>query len=159
MVIMTWTPFKGASNSRAPITITCSCGVTYATSHAKEYVRYQSARRKGTPDLSGLCEKCWRAKQQEFSRDSLRSKYGVDNVSLIPAVHQKKIDTCLRNHGVSFPMQASSVKSKSEDTCLKKFGRRHVFAGAAGLALAKQGSIAKLGRENVFQGPEGAANA
>lgn len=157
MVAMTWTPFKGASNSRATITITCSCGVTYVTSHAKEYVRYQSARRKGTPDLSGLCEKCWRAKQQEFSRDSLKSKYGVDNVSKIPEVHQKKIDTCRRNHGVDFPMQATTVQAKNEEACLKRYGRRNVFAGSQGTALAKQGMLSKFGRENIFQGAEGAA--
>lgn len=49
-------------------------------------------------------------------------KYGVENVSQIQSIKQKKIETCLKNFGVEHPMQSSVVMDKSKKTIMKLYG-------------------------------------
>jgi hypothetical protein len=49
----------------------------------------------------------------------IREKYGVNNVSQIEKIKEKKKETCLKNHGVSFGF---SDQEKNKKTCLEKYG-------------------------------------
>jgi hypothetical protein len=55
-------------------------------------------------------------------QENLVKKYGVTNISQIPAVKAKKQETCLKNFGTNWPMQSSIVKNKSAQTLLSKYG-------------------------------------
>jgi hypothetical protein len=53
---------------------------------------------------------------------NLIKKYGVTNISQIPAVKVKKQETCLKNFGTNWPMQSPVVRNKSLQTLLSKYG-------------------------------------
>ena len=46
----------------------------------------------------------------EKTKNTLLRKYGVDNVSKISWVQNKKEETCLRNYGVRFPAQSAEIE-------------------------------------------------
>jgi len=54
--------------------------------------------------------------------NSIRSKYGVSNISQIDSVKEKKQKTCLSNFGVKWPMQSAEVMEKSISTVIEKYG-------------------------------------
>jgi hypothetical protein len=58
----------------------------------------------------------------EARKQGVRSKYGVDNISQIQAVKDKKIATCLSNYGVENPNQSSIIRQKAEATNLDRYG-------------------------------------
>ena len=53
---------------------------------------------------------------------TLNKKYGLDNVSQIPEIKNKKIKTSLINFGVEHPTQSEIIKNKTKETCIKKYG-------------------------------------
>ena len=55
-------------------------------------------------------------------QETIMSKYGVDNISQLAYVKEKKIQTCLENFGVMFPMQSKEVMIKSVKTLMEKYG-------------------------------------
>lgn len=55
-------------------------------------------------------------------KKTLLDRYGVENISQVPEVRDKKIETCRKNFGVDFPMQSPKVREKSKQVCLKKYG-------------------------------------
>lgn len=60
--------------------------------------------------------------QKEKIKKKLIEKYGVENVSQIPEVKQKKKDTCRKNFGVEWPMQSQIIRDKSKQTILDLYG-------------------------------------
>ena len=55
-------------------------------------------------------------------KNSIESKYRVQNVSQIPEVKRKKQETCYKNFGVFWPMQSEAVRAKSVKTLTEKYG-------------------------------------
>jgi hypothetical protein len=55
---------------------------------------------------------------------TLKEKYGekIVNVSQIEEVKVKKQKTCLKNHGVNWPMQSKEILNKSKSKVLLKYG-------------------------------------
>lgn len=52
---------------------------------------------------------------------TVKEKYGVDNISFIPEIQQKKENTCLKHYGVKYPTQAQSVLEKIKETNRKLY--------------------------------------
>lgn len=55
----------------------------------------------------------------------MQEKYNVNNVSQLNAVKRKKIETCTKNFGVSYPMQSDVVLAKSRKTMYNTYGVEH----------------------------------
>lgn len=53
----------------------------------------------------------------------IKHKYGVDNISQLKSVKEKKMKTCQLNHGVPWPMQAKEVMDKSKKTLIDRYGQ------------------------------------
>ena len=53
-------------------------------------------------------------------------KYGVENVSQLNEIKEKKIKTTLSHYGVEHHMQNLEIFNKSKQTCLEKYGVEHV---------------------------------
>lgn len=56
------------------------------------------------------------------NKDTLMSKYGVDNISKLEWVKEKKIETSLANYGTKHTLQSEIIKDKIKNTCLEKYG-------------------------------------
>ena len=57
------------------------------------------------------------------SVESIISRYGVNNVSKLDTVKDKKKKTCLKNHGVEYYLKKQDIK---EDNVFKKYGVKNV---------------------------------
>ena len=55
-------------------------------------------------------------------RQTLLTKYGVENVSQIEEVKKKKVETTRKNLGVDNPFRSEEVKKKIRETLIQKFG-------------------------------------
>lgn len=55
-------------------------------------------------------------------KNKLIKKYGVDNISKLEEIKNKKIETCLKNNGVEHPMQSKIILKKSKNTVFKLYG-------------------------------------
>ena len=49
-------------------------------------------------------------------------KYGVDNISKLNSIKDKKKETCLKNWGVDCNFKSDITKEKKKETCLKNWG-------------------------------------
>ena len=49
-------------------------------------------------------------------------RYGVDNPSQNEEIHNKKIQTSIKNHGVECSFQKEEIRKKGKNTCINKYG-------------------------------------
>lgn len=63
---------------------------------------------------------------KQRKKDTALSNYGVENISQSEEIKQKKINTTLKNFGVSFPQQSEEVKAKSKTSYQEKYGVDHI---------------------------------
>ena len=54
-------------------------------------------------------------------KKTCEERYGVSNISLIPEVQEKKIQTCLKHFDVKYPMQSNVVINKVKETNQKLY--------------------------------------
>lgn len=54
------------------------------------------------------------------------SKYGVENISQLNTIKQKKKDTCVKHYGVEYPLQSAEIKNTYKHTCFEKYGVANV---------------------------------
>lgn len=52
----------------------------------------------------------------------IQEKYGVDNVSKLEEIKEKKSDTLEKNYGVRHTMRSEELRQKQHETLLKKYG-------------------------------------
>jgi hypothetical protein len=65
---------------------------------------------------------CSRKCAEQKNKDTILDKYGVDNISNMQIIKDKKIKTCLVNFGVEYPQQSNYIFNKSKKTKLEKYG-------------------------------------
>lgn len=58
----------------------------------------------------------------EKSRNTIKIKYGVDNISQAPEIKEKKKETCRRHFGVDFPFQSEEVIKTYKKNNIEKYG-------------------------------------
>ena len=104
-------------NSNIIIDFQCDyCGKIFKN----KYTNY--TRNLNTID-SVACHDCIGKKM----KDVINIRYGVDNISQIPDVKQKKINTCNQNFGCDYPMQSEEVLKKSKESMINNYGVEHNF--------------------------------
>ena len=61
-------------------------------------------------------------KNKQKTKNIFLKKYGVENISQLGWVKEKKINTCRENFGCDHPMQSPAVMEKSKQTLMKLYG-------------------------------------
>ena len=82
-----------------------------------------------------ICEKCKKVSKKRrvlikdrlicrncLTKESNLKKYGVENVSQLTSIKNKKAQTCLSHFGVSCSFQSNEVKEKIKKTNIERFG-------------------------------------
>lgn len=78
-------------------------------------------------------------------------KYGVDNVSKLEIIKNKKIETSLLHYNVDNPNKCDVVKEKIKQTNLERYGVESAMKNENTINKAKKTNLEKYGCENVFQ--------
>lgn len=106
---------KLPTNSNETILYKCDyCGGAFSK-------RYSDYNRNKSICVKDCCRSCVARKQKE----SCQTLYGVDNISFVKEIQDKKRETCRKNHGCDWPMQSESVRTKSEQTMIDRYGVSH----------------------------------
>lgn len=101
------------SNSGQKIEVRCDyCEIVKEIS----LCRYNINTNKGSK-LYACSRKC----AEKKNKNTIKTKYNVDNISQSIAVKNKKMETCLKNHGVNHPQQKKLIFEKSLKTKKEKY--------------------------------------
>lgn len=84
------------------------------------YKQYNLSTNNGN-DIYCCSQKCSRIK----NRRTLNEKYGVDNISKLNEIKEKKKQTCLLKHGVYYPQQSDKIREKSNITKFERYGDKN----------------------------------
>ena len=60
--------------------------------------------------------------RNELRKKTLQQKYGVDNISQLQEIKDKKEQTSLEHYGVKNVAQAQENKQKTKETCIDRYG-------------------------------------
>jgi hypothetical protein len=85
-------------------------------------------------------------------RYTTQQRFGVDNASQAPVIKQKKIDTCLANHGVMYPQQSEQILQKSCDAIMLKYGVKRPLQNKEIQEKMEQTNMERYGHRNIAQG-------
>ena len=78
-------------------------------------------------------------------------KYGVENISQLEKIKEKKKQTSLRNYGVEHPSQLEEIKEKVKKTNLEKYGVKHPSQLEEIKEKVKKNNLKKYGVEHPSQ--------
>lgn len=100
------------NGSHAKVKVICDyCGKELIKPY-KEYIANHD-------DVLGDC--CAQCKDIKFKQTCL-DKYGVNNVSKVKEIQNKRIQTFINKYGCKNPFQANECKEKTKQTWLEKYG-------------------------------------
>lgn len=78
-------------------------------------------------------------------------KYGVENISQLEGIKDKKKKTCLENYGVENPAQSKEIFNKIKETCLEKYGVESSNSTEDKKQAIRNTLINKYGVDNVMK--------
>ncbi len=134
------------------------CKNTFESSYDNYYTMINRKSSIDKYDGKSLCKKCTsiKCKQTILNKYGYKSytetdeykkiimdKYGVDNISQLQSVKDKKVKSAIDKYGVSYVFQAKEVKNKIKKTCISKYGvdnptkNRDIFEKAQSTAFKK----------------------
>lgn len=87
-------------------------------------------------------------------KETCLKKYGVDNISKLNDVKNKKIKTSLENWGVENPSQSNEIKNKKIKTSIINCGFEHPMQNKETQRKSKKTLLKKYGVENYTQTEE-----
>lgn len=93
------------------------------------------------------CKNCKGAKIKE----STLKKYGVENISQLDNVKQKKKETTLMHYGVESPLQSKDILNKLQNTCLDKYSVPCSFMNEEVRENHKKALLEKYGVDHVWK--------
>jgi len=97
---------------------------------------------------------CSRKCAEEKNKETIQKKYGVYNISQSSKIKEKKIKTCISNHGVEHPMMNKEIHEKALITKDKKYGDKNYN----NQNKFKKTSLEKYGVNHPMKNPEIAIN-
>jgi hypothetical protein len=90
----------------------------------------------------------------DLVRDIVVEKYGVENVSQLEWVKDKKKSTTLHHYGVENPFQSEEIKTKIKETNLEKYGADNFMKTDHGKTVFKNLMNEKYGVDNFSKTDE-----
>jgi len=84
-------------------------------------------------------------------KDTTIKNYGVEHNSQSQEIKNKKNQTCLNNFKVNYPTQSQEVKNKCKITCFKNYGVEHPSQSEILQQKGKDTSLVKFGTEYASQ--------
>lgn len=102
---------------------TCNAKITVACDYCgkQKQVRYCDYIKSYSKHNIYACSRC----RTNITKQTVKDRYGVDNISQIETVKSKKKETCFNNFGCEYPMQNEDIRNKSTETMLVKYGVKH----------------------------------
>lgn len=127
---------------------TCrSCSVKMGRKNVDEKSALEK-RRKTNQEKYGIDNPF---KNSDFVKNKVLEKYGVENISQLPSVKQKKKQTCLSHFGFENPLQVPEIQEKIRDTCLNKYGVSSASKSEGVKETVKKNNLEKFGVEYYTQ--------
>lgn len=108
-------------------------------------------------NYSFTCSKvCQKANVQTVVKrtSTIKQKYGVDNISQLSAVKEKKKETTLKNFGVEHPSQSEIVKNKQKQTSIERYGVEFALQNKKTREKIKKTVKDRYGVENISLIPQ-----
>jgi hypothetical protein len=127
-------------NSKTRINFICKCG----KENNKEFSWVYKKSKFN-------CIDCINKQKYETYKKTNLEKYGVDNLSKLQYIKDKKKETTLKNFGVEYPGQSLKVKEKAKITNLKKYGVECVLKNKQINEKIKETTMKKFGVEHNSQ--------
>ena len=84
-------------------------------------------------------------------KESNSKKYGVENVSQLESIKEKKKETLLEHYGVENPLQSKEILEKVQNTCMKKYGVHCSFMNQEVRNTFKQNMMNKYGVDHPWK--------
>jgi hypothetical protein len=100
------------------------------------------------------CNECSYLEKGNKARNTMILKYGVENVSQLNSIKEKKKETTLKNYGVEHNSQCQIIKDKKIKTCFKNNGVEHPQQSKIIYNKTKETCIKKYGFEHPQQNEE-----
>jgi len=117
-------------------------GIGLASSEIAKKVASTKEKRYGDSTFTNR-EKC---------KQTVRERYGVDNVYASKEVLEKKKQTYMEHYGVDNPLKSKEIREQIKQINIEKYGAENPTAFGTG--KFKQGMINKYGVENAYQIPK-----
>lgn len=116
--------------------------------HRMLYSRYT----KNIRSNNGMyyCNDCW----QQRLEQKIFETYGVTNVSYLPEIQNKKMETSMKNYGVPYPNMSEEFRKQCEDRREEKYGYRKIKISQESIQRRKQTCLERYGYANPLQVPE-----
>lgn len=115
-----------------------------------EKIRY-SKYTKNLKENNGFfyCKNCW-SKRLPLKIQEL---YGVDNISKLENIKDKKCQTLLKNYGAKYPLQSPEIRERIRNTCNQKYGTTNIAELDAVKEKRKKTNFEKYGHEEIARSP------
>jgi hypothetical protein len=82
-------------------------------------------------------------------KKSIQEKYGVDNISKLADVVEKRKQTCLKKFGVDNPIKCELIREKMAEHSLKKYGVQHPISSLLIKEKIKKSCLKKYGVDHI----------
>jgi uncharacterized protein YajQ (UPF0234 family) len=100
------------------------------------------------------CHNCSCIDKGNKARKTMKTRYGVENISQLEEIKNKKKETTLKNYGVEFPSQSDIIKNKVKATCLQKYNVEYPQQSEQIRNKSKQTCLNNYGVEHPSQSKE-----
>lgn len=128
--------------SHVAVDIECDyCGEIFS----KPYKAYLSSK-KSIAKIDA-CGKCIGQK----TRDGVFQKYGVNSISYLDSVQNKRAETNLKKYGVKSPLQNKDILNKVKKTNLKRYGVDSPLKNKEILKKVQDTNLVRYGFKSSFQ--------
>ena len=107
----------------------------------REYKDYLSKRQRSDTDV---CSNC----RGHKARMTTLLKYGVENISQLPEIKEKKREKSIEKFGTNCVLQSDIIKERIKNTVKEKYGTEYVSQAECVKEKAKQTSLLKYGCES-----------
>lgn len=84
-------------------------------------------------------------KNKKLHIDTIREKYGVDNIFNVDEFKEKSKVSCLIKYGTEYAIQSKEIKEKVANTCMKKYGAKNCFQSKEKIQKIKETNLERYG--------------
>lgn len=87
--------------------------------------KFEKGFRKMVENGGAYCKKCESKNRGKKAKETLMKTHGVEHVSQLQEVKDKKRESYMKHYGVENPSQSKELQDKKKKNCLEKYGVEH----------------------------------